>query len=214
MRGDLRSQVVNPTLHPLPLDHPTRLGVPLRLGRVTFVSFCARCWDAIDIVKEGPNKPTSTSEPNTSGPTPTSATSSTNESVWDDQPTNTSQTSPKPTEHPKEGEVSISLPPSQEKNLYGLGSDDLTAMNSDEMELAMNPDEMELAFVAPWEKTVIPSAVDQLWSGYAEGQGEGSRKGENLWSDEPPPDPTAGQLMCPSHGKPCKKGICSEMRNL
>ena len=78
----------------------------------------------------------------------------------------------------------------------------------------MNPDEMELAYVAPWEKTVIPSAVDQLWSGYADGQEEGSRKGENLWSDEPPPDPTAGQLMCPSHGKLCKKGICSEMSKL
>ena len=78
----------------------------------------------------------------------------------------------------------------------------------------MNPDEMELAYVAPWEKTVIPSAVDQLWSGYAERQEEGSWKEENLWSDEPPPDPTAGQLMCPSHGKLCKKGICSEMSKL
>ena len=78
----------------------------------------------------------------------------------------------------------------------------------------MNPDEMELAYVAPWEKTVIPSAVDQLSSGYAEGQEEGSWKGENLWGDEPPPDPNAGQLMCPSHGKLRKKGICSEMSKL
>ena len=69
----------------------------------------------------------------------------------------------------------------------------------------MNPDEMELAYVAPCENTAIPTGVDQLWSGYAEGQEEGSRKGENLWSDEPPPDPTAGQLMFPSHGKLCKK---------
>ena len=28
------------------------------------------------------------------------------------------------------------------------------------------------------------------------------------------PDPSAGQLMCPSHGKLCKKGICSEMSKL
>ena len=31
---------------------------------------------------------------------------------------------------------------------------------------------------------------------------------------ESPPDPTAGQLMCPSHGKLCKKGICSGMSRL
>ena len=35
----------------------------------------------------------------------------------------------------------------------------------------------------------------------------------NLSTDEPPPDPTAG-LMCPSHGKLCKKGICSGMSRL
>ena len=34
--------------------------------------------------------------------------------------------------------------------------------------MAMNPNEIELAYVALWEKTVIPSAMDQLWSGYAE----------------------------------------------
>jgi len=31
---------------------------------------------------------------------------------------------------------------------------------------------------------------------------------------EPPPDPIAGQLMCPSHEKLCKKGICSGMSRL
>jgi len=111
----------------------------------------------------------------------------------------------------------ISLSPSQEKNLYGLGLDE------DEDDLTeMNPEEMELAYVAPWEKTAIPTSANDLWGGYAgssgggqggQGQGEGG-KGENLWSDEPPPDPTAGQLMCPSHGKLCKKGICSEMSKL
>ena len=135
--------------------------------------------------------------------------SSPNESDWDDQPTSTPQTSSNPIECLKEGEVLISLSPSQEKNLYGLGSDE------DEDDLtAMNPDEMELAYVAPWEKTVIPSAVDRLWNGYAEGQEEGSQRGQNLWSEEPPPDPAAGQLMCPSHGKLWKKGICSEMLKL
>jgi hypothetical protein len=111
----------------------------------------------------------------------------------------------------------ISLSPSQEKDLYGLGSD------GDDDDLAeMNPDEMELAYVAPWEKTAIAaSSAGDLWGGYAGssggegGQGqEAGRKGANLWSDEPPPDPTAGQLMCPIHGKLCKKGICSEMSKL
>ena len=35
----------------------------------------------------------------------------------------------------------------------------------------------------------------------------------NLWTDEQPPDPTAG-LMCPSYGKLRKKGICSGMSRL
>ena len=176
MRGDLRFQVVNPTLRLLPLDHPTRLRVPLRLGRVTFVSFCAIFWDAVHIVyfegvKQSSNKPTSIPGPNTPQPTPTSATPTPNQPGWDDQPTTTPQTSSNPIERLKEGEVLISLSPSQEKNLYGLGF-----VEDDEDLTAMNPDEMELAYVAPWEKTVIPSAVDQLWSGYAEGQEEGSRK--------------------------------------
>ena len=39
-------------------------------------------------------------------------------------------------------------------------------------------------------------------------------KQANLWTDEPPPDPTAGQLMCPGRGILCKKGICSGMSRL
>ena len=35
-------QVVNPTPRPVSLDHPTPLGVLLRLGLVTFVSFLSR----------------------------------------------------------------------------------------------------------------------------------------------------------------------------
>lgn len=77
----------------------------------------------------------------------------------------------------------------------------------------MNPDEMELAYVAPWEKTSLPLHTADLW-GSSEGQGGQEGKEVNLWSDEPPPDPNAGQLMCPSHGKLCKKGICSEMAKL
>jgi len=45
------------------------------------------------------------------------------------------------------------LSPSQEKNLYGLGSDE------DEDDLTeMNPEEMQLAYVAPWEKTAIAAS--------------------------------------------------------
>jgi hypothetical protein len=32
--------------------------------------------------------------------------------------------------------------------------------------------------------------------------------------EDEPPDPTADQLLCPSHGKLCKKGICSGMSRL
>ncbi|EDR07679.1 uncharacterized protein LACBIDRAFT_298063 [Laccaria bicolor S238N-H82] len=152
-------------------------------------------------VKQDTNKPTST---NTPGPTPTSATP-TNDSGWDNQPTTTPSN---PIERLKEGDVLISLSPSQEKNLYGLGGSD------DEDDLTtMNPDEMELAYVAPWEKTSLPLHTADLW-GSSEGQGGQEGKEVNLWSDEPPPDPNAGQLMCPSHGKLCKKGICSEMSKL
>ena len=96
-------------------------------------------------MKQGPNKSTSTPGPNTPVPTPTSATSSPNEPGWDDQPTNTPQTPFNPIERLKEGEVLISLSPSQEKNLYGLGPTKTTS--------AMNSYEMELAYVAPWETT-------------------------------------------------------------
>ena len=43
---------------------------------------------------------------------------------------------------------------------------------------------------------------------------ENRGKEANLWMGEPPPDPTAGQLMCPSHGKLCNKGICSGISRL
>ena len=39
-------------------------------------------------------------------------------------------------------------------------------------------------------------------------------KQANLWMGEPSPDLTASQLMCPSHGKLCKKGIYSGMSRL
>ena len=39
-------------------------------------------------------------------------------------------------------------------------------------------------------------------------------KQANLWTDKPPPDPTASQLMCSSHRKLCKKGICFGMLRL
>ena len=88
----------------------------------------------------------------------------------------------------------------------------------------MNPEKMELAYVAPWGKTAIAaSSAGELWGGYAVpepvvaaaiDEEEDRGKQANLWTDEPRPDPTAGQLMCPSHGKLYNKGICSGMSRL
>ena len=64
-----------------------------------------------------------------------------NDSGWSSRPSTTSiptDTKVDLTERLKEGEVTIFLSPSQEKNLYGLGfnvdEDDLTEMNPEEME--------------------------------------------------------------------------------
>ena len=88
----------------------------------------------------------------------------------------------------------------------------------------MNLEKMELTYVAPWEKTAIAaSSAGELWGGYAVPESvvaeandkeEDRGKQANLWMGEPPPDPTAGQRMCPSHGKLCNKGICSGMSRL
>ena len=60
----------------------------------------------------------------------------------------------------------IFLSRSQEKNLYGLGSDDLTEMN---------PEEMELAYAVPGEKNAIAvSSAGDLWGGYARSNGGSS----------------------------------------
>ena len=82
----------------------------------------------------------------------------------------------------------------------------------------MNP-EMELAYALPGKKTAIAaSSAGDLCGGHAGssgGSGGGQRQGgqgggrARSASHEPPPDPPAGQLMCPSHGKLCKKGTCS-----
>ena len=103
--------------------------------------------------------------------------------------------------------------------MYGLSFDE------DEGDLTeMNPEKMELAYVAPGKKTSIAaSSAGGLWGGHAvpesvvvetNGKEEDRGKQANLWTDEPPPDPTAGQLMCPSHGNLCNKGICSGMSRL
>ena len=88
----------------------------------------------------------------------------------------------------------------------------------------MNPEEMELAYVAPGKKTAIAaSSAGELWGRYAvpepvvaeaNDKEEDRGKQASLWTDEPPPDPTAGQLMCPSHGKLCNNGVCSGMSRL
>jgi len=84
----------------------------------------------------------------------------------------------------------------------------------------MSPEEMELAYVVPWEKTAIAAS---LWSGYAgssggsgggQGQGRGGRARKASQPMHGRTHSTAGQLMCPSHGKLCKKGICSGMSRL
>ena len=88
----------------------------------------------------------------------------------------------------------------------------------------MKLEKMELAYVAPGKKTAIAaSSAGELWGGYAvpepvvaeANDKEGDRgKQANLWMGEPSPDPTACQLMCPSHEKLCKKGICPGMSRL
>ena len=65
----------------------------------------------------------------------------------------------------------IFLSPSQEKNLYGLGSDE------DEDDLTeMNPEETELAYAVPGEKNAIAvSSTGDLWGGYVRSDGGSSR---------------------------------------
>ena len=105
--------------------------------------------------------------------------------------------------------------------MYGLGFDE----DEDEDDLTeMNPKKMKLAYVTRWEKTAIAtSSARELWGGCAVlepvvaaaiDKEEDRGKQTNLWTDEPPPDPTAGQLMCPSHGKLYNKGICSGVSRL
>ena len=64
----------------------------------------------------------------------------------------------------------IFLSSSQEKNLYGPGSDE------DEDDLTeMNPEEMELAYAVPGEKNAIAvSSARDLWGGYARSNGGSS----------------------------------------
>ena len=92
----------------------------------------------------------------------------------------------------------------------------------------MSPEEMELAYALPGKKTAIAaSSAGDLWGGYAGssggsdggqrqgGQGGGrARRASQPMDGRTTADPTAGQLMCPSHGKLCKKGICSGMSRL
>ena len=88
----------------------------------------------------------------------------------------------------------------------------------------MNPEEMGLAYVTPWRRLSLLlhllGLVGRVQGGPMAVVAKAKDKEEDrqeeqayLWTDEPPPDSTAG-LMCPSHGKLCKKGICSGMSRL
>ncbi|KIJ98541.1 hypothetical protein K443DRAFT_9059 [Laccaria amethystina LaAM-08-1] len=152
-------------------------------------------------VKQGPGKPNTpaTPGPNTPTATPTSDTLTPNDSGWSSQSSTTStptNTKTNPIERLKEAEVMIILFPSQEKNLYGLGSDE---------------DEEDYGDEPRGDGVGVPVAVVAEAKGKEEEDGQ--KEQANLCTDESP-DTTAGQLMCPSHGKLCKKGICSGMARL
>jgi hypothetical protein len=102
-----------------------------------------------------------------------------------------------------EDTVTISLSPSQDRALYGVGlkEDDNAAAN-------VSPDP-HLTVLQPWERAVSETAEFQY---------EGGDVGVNLWAEEeakikykpvPPEMP-----MCPVHNLLCKKGICKEMAKI
>ena len=103
--------------------------------------------------------------------------------------------------------------------MYGLSFDE------DENDLTeMNPEKMELAYVVPGKKTAIAaSSAGGLWGGYAvpeavvaetNGKEEDRAKQAKVWTDEPPPGTTAGQLMCPAMGISVTRGYVLGCRDL
>jgi hypothetical protein len=100
-------------------------------------------------------------------------------------------------EHLAAGFVGISLSPSQEATLYGLGTD-------------TSPD--PAAYVAEWEK--MPAAdVETLWGGVA---AQHEDVVESLWGEDDDVErkKQADVILCTVHGIICKKGICKEYARL
>jgi hypothetical protein len=91
-----------------------------------------------------------------------------------------------------EEHVTIALSPSQDRQLYGLEND-------------QSPDPE--AMVQPWEQGSL-YAAENLWDNVA--PSEGNLWGENEITKGPAPD----VILCPVHGKICKKGICQEMSKI
>ncbi|EDR03418.1 uncharacterized protein LACBIDRAFT_331517 [Laccaria bicolor S238N-H82] len=162
-------------------------------------------------VKPGPGKPNTPATPDPTQPHPlppespsrlTTPGGPPNPQLLPLQPT------PKPTQ--SNGDVMISLSPSQEKNLYGLLSieneDDLTDLD------------MQLAYVVRWGKTAIAaSSTGNLWGRYAGASGggqlgtrkPGARRPSQLWTHEPRPYRRPTDVSQP--WKLRKKEICSGM---
>ncbi|KAF8994153.1 hypothetical protein BDQ17DRAFT_1252070 [Cyathus striatus] len=114
--------------------------------------------------------------------------------------------------------VGVSLSPSQEKQLYaaaGMFHDD----EAEGGEGVLDPDVLEVTVLAPWEKNEeAEGGAEDLWGvpGAADVYEGASGSGEvfdNLWGEDDvvkKPD----QILCPTHGIVCKKGICQDMSKL
>lgn len=91
-----------------------------------------------------------------------------------------------------EEKVTISLSPSQDRQLYGLANEDSPDPNA--------------VVVHPWEQDFVPK--DDIWDTIVE------TTTENLWEEESVRKPAVPVLTCPVHFISCKKGICKEMAKL
>ncbi|KAF9465210.1 hypothetical protein BDZ94DRAFT_1254801 [Collybia nuda] len=90
-----------------------------------------------------------------------------------------------------EEHVMITLSPSQDRELYGIENDESPDPNA--------------VVVHPWEQQFV--AEENLWD-------NADATEENLWGDEETKKPAVDVVLCPVHGKICKKGICREMSKI
>lgn len=93
-----------------------------------------------------------------------------------------------------EEQVTISLSPSQDRQLYGLANDESPDPNA--------------AVVHPWEQQFVAAEnMENMWDNVGTTE-------ENLWGDEETKKPAVPVILCPVHGIICKKGICKEMSKI